>query len=431
MLERSAAKLDRRRLVRARPSTHTARSLPVRRVVDAADEVPRERAPVRPTPTPALQRHSVSRAWWPAVSSITARASIARGGPPSSASVPRARDAGLLARPHLRAPVRAAAPRSPAASSSARSSSHAAVADAQAPGAPGARCAARARAGGAAAACARAARPSARGRSSAQKDWRAGPTATMRRARHQLLAEDPHVAPALQRRAPRETGALRRRRWRRVAGRRVAPAGRRAALCFGLLTDQSIYSRGSRRGRCGRSRGGCALMRVAAVQLNSSADPAANLAVAERLDARRGGRRRAADRTAREVDRDGLRAGSARGGRAAATARRSRGRARLARELRRGSRRRLDPRARARPARSSRTPPCTSTRTASCGPSTARCTCSTSRSAGASTASPSSSSRARRSCSRGPPRASRSGMSVCYDLRFPELYRILAVRGAR
>ena len=33
--------------------------------------------------------------------------------------------------------------------------------------------------------------------------------------------------------------------------------------------------------------------------------------------------------------------------------------------------------------------------------------------------------------SRRPPTASSSGMSVCYDLRFPELYRILAVRGAR
>ena len=30
-----------------------------------------------------------------------------------------------------------------------------------------------------------------------------------------------------------------------------------------------------------------------------------------------------------------------------------------------------------------------------------------------------------------PPTASRSGLTVCYDLRFPELYRVLAVRGAR
>ena len=29
------------------------------------------------------------------------------------------------------------------------------------------------------------------------------------------------------------------------------------------------------------------------------------------------------------------------------------------------------------------------------------------------------------------PTASSSGMTICYDLRFPELYRILAVRGAR
>ena len=60
------------------------------------------------------------------------------------------------------------------------------------------------------------------------------------------------------------------------------------------------------------------------------------------------------------------------------------------------------------------------------GPSTARCTCSTSRSRGAATASPSWRTPAMRSCSRDR-RGQALGMSICYDLRFPELYRILAV----
>ena len=49
---------------------------------------------------------------------------------------------------------------------------------------------------------------------------------------------------------------------------------------------------------------------------------------------------------------------------------------------------------------------------------------------GSPTASPPTSSRARTSS---PPRSATSlvGLTVCYDLRFPELHRILAVRGAR
>ena len=85
----------------------------------------------------------------------------------------------------------------------------------------------------------------------------------------------------------------------------------------------------------------------------------------------------------------------------------------------------------ARDARSSPTPPCTSGPTARSRPSTARSTCSTSRSAGRSTASRTPRSRARRACSASSPAASRSGLTVCYDLRFPELYRLLAVEGAR
>ena len=47
------------------------------------------------------------------------------------------------------------------------------------------------------------------------------------------------------------------------------------------------------------------------------------------------------------------------------------------------------------------------------------------------TASPSTRSPATRSCSARPPSGVELGLTVCYDLRFPELYRILAVRGAR
>ena len=61
---------------------------------------------------------------------------------------------------------------------------------------------------------------------------------------------------------------------------------------------------------------------------------------------------------------------------------------------------------------------------------TARSTCSTSRSRAWCTASPTQRRRATRSSWR-TPAASRSGMAVCYDLRFPELFRIMAVRGAR
>ena len=61
---------------------------------------------------------------------------------------------------------------------------------------------------------------------------------------------------------------------------------------------------------------------------------------------------------------------------------------------------------------------------------TARSTCSTSRSAAFATRSRRASSPARRS-SAPTSTASSSGMTICYDLRFCELYRILAVGGAR
>ena len=69
--------------------------------------------------------------------------------------------------------------------------------------------------------------------------------------------------------------------------------------------------------------------------------------------------------------------------------------------------------------------------TARSRPSTARSTCSTSRSAGRSTASPTPRSRARRRAISELGDGRPLGLTVCYDLRFPELYRLLAVEGAR
>ena len=104
-----------------------------------------------------------------------------------------------------------------------------------------------------------------------------------RRAGHQLLAEDADVAPALQRAGAAEQRALAAA----VAppGARLRPARRARRYASLLLTDQSIYFavRRAARGAYRRiARGRCAL-RVAAVQLNSSADRAANLRRAERL----------------------------------------------------------------------------------------------------------------------------------------------------
>ena len=65
------------------------------------------------------------------------------------------------------------------------------------------------------------------------------------------------------------------------------------------------------------------------------------------------------------------------------------------------------------------------------GRPTARSTCSTSRSAARRTGSPRTRRPARRSCVTETAGGVELGMSICYDLRFPELYRILAVRGAR
>ena len=85
-------------------------------------------------------------------------------------------------------------------------------------------------------------------------------------------------------------------------------------------------------------------------------------------------------------------------------------------------------RAGARDARS--TPASTSGPTGSCARCTASCICSTSRSTASGTSSPSTSRPGpRRSCQPWP-ETSRSGLSICYDVRFPELYRMLSERGA-
>ena len=65
------------------------------------------------------------------------------------------------------------------------------------------------------------------------------------------------------------------------------------------------------------------------------------------------------------------------------------------------------------------------------GASTARSTCSTWSSAGSSTASRRPRSPATRSSRREAADGIPLGLTVCYDLRFPELFRILAIRGAR
>ena len=92
-------------------------------------------------------------------------------------------------------------------------------------------------------------------------------------------------------------------------------------------------------------------------------------------------------------------------------------------------RRRLDLRARRRARTSCATPRCTSAPTARSRPPTARSTCSTSRSTAPSTASPSTRSPATRSSLSATADGVELGLTVCYDLRFPELYR--DPRGAR
>ena len=170
-------------------------------------------------------------------------------------------------------------------------------------------------------------------------------------------------------------------------------------------------------------------LRVACVQMNAVAEKADNLETAERLVAR-GGRGRAELVALPEKwnafgSVDALRAGAEplEGGETveamAGWARSTGSRSSAARSPRAGT-----------GARSSRTPASCSTPRARSRPSTARSTSSTSRSADTSTASPRRRSPARsrrRATARGWP----VGLSICYDLRFPELYRALALDGAQ
>ena len=170
-------------------------------------------------------------------------------------------------------------------------------------------------------------------------------------------------------------------------------------------------------------------MRAAAVQLNATEDTDRNLETADRLVREAAAARRRARRAAREVERARHATSSSAPEPSRSTDRASAGR----------GRRRASSASTSSPGRSSsasrarrrrRTRASTSAPTASCAPCTARSTCSTSRSTASSTRSPRPRSPAMRSSSRPLADGTGLGMSICYDLRFPELYRILAVRGA-
>ena len=276
---------------------------------------------------------------------------------PSRASVPRARDAGLLARPHLRARRAGTAPPRPAFP---RARGPARRRGRQCAGARG-----RVVPGGE-----RLARAGEQARALAQRVRARGPQRPERLARgadphergarHQLVAEDAHVAPALQRPGRRAAAAS-----ARAAGRGGPRAPGARALCLALLTDRSIYlgSAAPRAPDGWRPPGGIERLKVAAVQLNSTADRDANIALADRLVRAAAADGATPDRTAGEVDRDGRARASCWRRPSRSTARRSRGRARSRASSGR-PRRRLGARARARARRSSPTPRCTSTRRA-------------------------------------------------------------------
>ena len=176
-------------------------------------------------------------------------------------------------------------------------------------------------------------------------------------------------------------------------------------------------------------------MKVAAIQMVSAIAREANLARAHALLARGRRRRRRARRAARVLLHDGR--ARHRQARAARDRRRRHG---AGLPGRRRARVRPVDRRRHAAARDRRRDPCASTarwpsrRTASAWRATTRSTCSSSTTAASATTSAASSRPAPQPvCFDLPSRDGhrwRIGMSVCYDLRFPELYRALARQGA-
>ena len=167
-------------------------------------------------------------------------------------------------------------------------------------------------------------------------------------------------------------------------------------------------------------------MRAAAVQLNSNEDTGPQPGDRGAPGPPRRRRGRGAGRAAREVQRARHARAAGRRRRAARRARRLHGRGALAARAGSLAGRRQHRRARASDGRLRNTSALLSPDGRARSPSTARSTCSTSRSRASPTASPRSRRPARRSWSPTPAELT-LGLAVCYDLRFPELFRIMAV----
>ena len=173
-----------------------------------------------------------------------------------------------------------------------------------------------------------------------------------------------------------------------------------------------------------------AVLRAAAVQLTATPDKARNLEAADRLVRARRGRWRARSSCCRRSGPSSATARTCAPAPSRSTARRDVG-ARLARELgidlvagsivraRRGRGEAAQHLAARRPRRRGRRR------------STARCTCSTSRSTGTVYRESEHEEPGDEIVLSATADGVELGLTVCYDLRFPELYRILAVRGAR
>ena len=178
--------------------THTARSDPWRGSLTPLTRFHASSPPSGPSPTPALQSHSVWREWCPAVSSITARACTGCGRRPSSARRPLAATPACLRVHTIPRPCGHSAS-IPASSCELELERHAAIADPQAAGLEQhlAAAGAQARALAQLVLLAVIQRP---------EGLLQRPHVHDRRAGHEALAEDPHVAPALQRARAVEQG---------------------------------------------------------------------------------------------------------------------------------------------------------------------------------------------------------------------------------